>query len=99
MSVPSIPTCEENAKSTEFNFMDSIRQVIIYSGLSYHEVMQLPADQFLLMRKNYVIEKMNKTEEGRKYLKDCERLKQTEPDMEAIGRRYSMGSKVGDTNG
>lgn len=30
--------------------------------------------------------KLQETESGRDYLKDCWRLKQTEPDMEAVSR-------------
>lgn len=69
--------------------MDSIRQVILYSGLNYNEVLQLPTDTFLLMRKNYVIEQLRKTEEGRKYLQDCKRMEVTEPDFEAIHARFN----------
>ena len=68
--------------------MDSIRQVILYSRLSYNEVLQLPTDTFLLMRKNYYIEKLNQTEEGRKYLDDCRRMEITEPDYEALHNRF-----------
>lgn len=69
--------------------MDSVRQVILYSGLNYNEVLQLPTDTFLLMRKNYVIEQLRKTEEGRKYLQDCKRMEVTEPDFEAIHARFN----------
>lgn len=70
--------------------MDSIRWVIEYSGLNYYQVLELPTDVFLLMRKNYYIEKMSQTEEGRKYLADCERLHQTEPDYKALYNKYDL---------
>jgi len=55
-----------------------------YGRLNYFEVMQLPFDLFLLMKKNAFIDKMNESEEGRQYLKDCERLRQTTPDYGAL---------------
>lgn len=64
--------------------MNGIKQVIDYSGLNYNEVMQLPIDTFMLMRKNKFIDDCMQTEEGRKYLKDCERFSKTEPDYAAI---------------
>lgn len=82
-----MPTGE--AAGAEYSYMDSIRQVIQYSGLNYNEVLQLPTDTFLLMRKNYVIERLNQTEEGRKYLQDCKRMEVTEPDFEAIHTRFN----------
>lgn len=63
--------------------MPAIRRVIEYSGQSYAEVMQLPYDVFLLMLKHAVVDEYRSTPEGRQYLADCERLKITEPDVEA----------------
>lgn len=77
----------------DFAYMDAIRQVIQYSGLNYNEVLELPTDVFLLMRKNFIVEKLKQTEEGRKYLSDCERLGITEPDFEALHARFN---KVGE---
>lgn len=93
MSVPSSPLEGENL--ADYSYMDSIRQVILYSGMTYKEVLSLPTDVFLLMRKNYIIERLQQTEEGRKYLEDCERLKQTEPDYNAIHKRYGEGEQYG----
>lgn len=64
--------------------MPSIRDVIIYSGLSYGEVLELPCDLFMLMRKNYIADKLNETPEGREYLEKCERLRTTKADRAGI---------------
>jgi hypothetical protein len=63
--------------------MPAIRRVITYSGQSYAEVMRLPYDLYLLMLKNSIVDEYRSTPEGRQYLADCERLKITEPDVEA----------------
>ena len=63
--------------------MPAIRRVIAYSGQSYAEVMRLPYDLYLLMLKNAFVDEYRSTPEGRQYLADCERLKVTEPDVEA----------------
>ncbi len=39
---------------------------------------------FNMILRDALIMKYKETEEGRKYLKDCWRYEQTEPDMEAI---------------
>lgn len=64
--------------------MSSIKDVIDYSGLDYEQVLDLPADVFLLMRKNKIIGELEKTEEGRKYLEDCKRFKVTECDTRSL---------------
>lgn len=64
--------------------MPSIKLVMDYGRLSFYEVMSLPCDVFLLMKKHAVIDRLNQTEEGRRYLKDCRRLSQTKPDYEAL---------------
>lgn len=84
-----MPTGCGDAVDNDYAYMDAIRQVIQYSGLSYTEVLKLPTDVFLLMRKNYVIEQLKQTEDGRKYLADCKRLGTTEPDFEALHARFN----------
>lgn len=64
--------------------MAGIKDVIDYSNLSYYEVLKLPLDVFMMMRKNKVINDYMQTEDGRKYLADCKRLNTTEPDYDAI---------------
>lgn len=46
--------------------------------------LDLPCDLFLACYRAYAIERLSETEEGRKYLEDCERLKQTKPDKEGL---------------
>lgn len=71
--------------------MPSIRLVIEYTGLNINEVLNLPCDMFKLSLKHATISKLSQTEEGRKYLEDCERLKRTSPDIKAIQKRIEIG--------
>lgn len=64
--------------------MDEIYDVMEYSHMSFDEVMKLPVDLFKLIRKQGYIRQLQSTEEGQKYLKDCERYKMTEPDIEGL---------------
>lgn len=64
--------------------MPTIKSVMDYGGLSYFQALQLPVDLFLLMKKNAFLDKMNATDEGKQYLKDCERLRTTEPDYDKL---------------
>lgn len=68
--------------------------MISYSNLSYNEVLELPCDLFLLMRKNFIVDKLNETEEGREYLAKCERLRTTKADragIKALKKRLNGG--------
>ena len=57
-----------------------------------HEALNLPVDMFMLCRKNWTVDRLMQTEEGREYLKDCERLRQTRMDFEGLNRlRARMG--------
>lgn len=59
-----------------------------YSGMNYNEVLALPVDIFRLMQKNYMIDELMKTEEGREYLQDCERLNNTEIDIKSLREKF-----------
>lgn len=50
------------------------------------EALELPCDLFLACYRCYAIERLSETEEGRQYLADCERLRQTKPDREGLRR-------------
>ena len=60
--------------------------MVEYARLSIHEALELPVDMFMLCRKNYTIDRLMQTEDGRAYLKDCERLKQTTMDFEGLAK-------------
>ena len=70
--------------------MPTLKLVIDYSRLNIHEALDLPCDMYLLIVKNATIDKLSQTEEGRKYLADCERLQKTSPDLEAIAKRFGQ---------
>lgn len=59
-----------------------------YSGMNYNEVLALPVDIFRLMQKNYMIDELMKTEEGRQYLQDCERLNNTKIDIKSLKEKF-----------
>lgn len=58
--------------------------MIDYSGLDFYAVLDLPYDLFLAMRKRHYVDGLNATEKGREYLRDAQRLTQTEPDYKAL---------------
>ena len=83
-----MPSKGDEPKDGNTELMPSIRRVMKYTNGTYEEALKLPTDIFLLCSKNMYVEELMQTEEGRKYLKDCERMKVTEPDMEALNRKY-----------
>lgn len=63
-----------------------------YTRMSLMEALDLPCDLFLLCWKNSIVERLGQTQEGRQYLEDCERYRQTRPDMEALrGLKQRLG--------
>ena len=72
--------------------MPSIHRVIKYSGLNYHEVLNLPCDTFMLMNKNAVMDALNSSQQGRDYLKKVKRLHTTDTDIEEL-YKFQEGMK------
>lgn len=68
--------------------MSTIKDVMTYSGMNYSDVLDLPVDLFRLMQKNYIVDELMKTEEGRKYLQDCERLHNTKIDIKSLKEKF-----------
>lgn len=60
--------------------------MVEYTGLNMHEALALPVDMFMLCHKNWTIDRLMQTEDGREYLKDCERLKQTTMDFDGLAK-------------
>lgn len=70
--------------------MSSIRTVIEYTGLNYQEALELPCDTFMLCKKNWYVEQLNKTPEGREYLEEVRISRQTTPDWVGIRKLMNM---------
>lgn len=66
--------------------MRGIHAVMEYAHVNMREALELPCDMFLLCQKNYEIDRLMQTEEGRAYLDDCERYKQTRMDKKGLRR-------------
>lgn len=60
--------------------------MVEYTGLDIHGALALPCDLFMLCYRNWWIERLEGTEEGRKYLSDCRRLNTTKMDRRALDR-------------
>lgn len=60
-----------------------------YMGIGVLDVDNLPYSLYFLYRRDAWIHAAKQSEEGRELLKTCWRLRQTEPDLEAI--RNKMG--------
>lgn len=64
--------------------------MVEYTGLNVHAALDLPCDLYLLFYKNWYIDRLSQTEEGRQYLDDCKRLKQTRLDKKALEKLRRM---------
>ena len=59
-----------------------------YTGLSFHEIDNLPYIEYLTYRRDAFITRLNKTEAGQEYLRNAWRMEQTEPDRAALRRKF-----------
>ena len=89
-----IPSKPGEKKTTPADFMQPIKIVIDYSRLSYAEVMGMNIDLFFYILKTAVVSAMKETEEGRKYLADCERLKKKNTDLSGLKRVFGGGKNA-----
>lgn len=64
--------------------------------MSYNEVLNIPCDVFLLMRKKAYIISLQRTKEGCEYLEQCERCKITEPEMDKLRMKMRGGLTDGE---
>lgn len=83
---------EEWEKSYE-SCTGELKAIVDYTGLSIDIVTQLPISLFLLFRKDAWIFSQNKSEEGRKMMKDFWRLQQTKADLKAVRKFKNRGGK------
>lgn len=74
----------EAAEDADEEILTAAREVMLYTGLDLYGALALPCDLFLLCRKNYLIEQLNATPEGREYLEECRIANQSEPDWDAV---------------
>lgn len=58
-----------------------------YTGLTLYDVRELDYIDYLLLRRDAFIHKMNQTEKGREYLDNAWRMEQTQPDRVALRRK------------
>jgi len=65
-----------------------VRLVSEYTGLNFLEVRRLNYIVFLTWRRDAFIHRLSQTEEGQKYLDNAWRMEQTEPDREALRKKF-----------
>ena len=70
-----------------------LRRISRYSGLNFNEILNLPYPLFLLLRRDSWIDSWMQNPEGREFLKNLWRLKQTEADVKTV-RKYEKGGGI-----
>lgn len=89
MKLPFIPFGNSKGnkgkvKTDDMQVMEMIKEVIDYLNLSYNEALELKSDTFLLAYKCAILDKLNRTKEGREYLETCKRLNNSELDVKGF---------------
>lgn len=62
-----------------------------YTGLNFLELEEMDYIDYLRIRRDAFIYRMNKTEKGREYLDNAWRIEQTQPDRAALREKYGGG--------
>lgn len=60
-----------------------------YTGLNFHQIGQMNYLEFLQYRRDAFINWLSQSEEGQKYLDNAWRMEQTEPDRDALRRKFA----------
>lgn len=68
-----------------------LRRISRYSGLSFTEILNLPYPLFLLLRRDSWIDSWMQNPDGREFLKNLWRLKQTGADIDAVRKHEKEG--------
>lgn len=62
--------------------------MIEYTGLNIFEVEDLDIIDYLQLRRDAFIYRLNRTEKGREYLDNAYRLEQTQPDRKSLREHF-----------
>ena len=62
-----------------------------YTGLSFAEILELPVSLYFLYRRDGFIYEQYQKQGGKEYLEKCWTLEQTEPDREALRKKFGKG--------
>lgn len=68
-----------------------------YTGLNFFQIKQLNFIEYLAYRRDAFINMLNGSEAGQEYLRNAWRMEQTEPDRNALRRKF--GRKEAPSNG
>lgn len=58
-----------------------------YTGMTLYDVRELDYIDYLILRRDAFIHKLNQTEKGREYLDNAWRMEQTQPDRAALRKK------------
>lgn len=72
-----------------------MKRIQRYSGLDFEKILDLPYSYFLLLNRDSWIDSWYQSEDGRKFLKDLWRLKQTDADVVAVRAFQKERGEIG----
>lgn len=67
--------------------------VIDYLNITIFDVQEMPIDLYLYFMREANIHKLMQTKEGREYLDNCWRMKQTKPDRKKLREKMRKGER------
>jgi hypothetical protein len=67
--------------------------VSLYTGLNFYEVLAMDYLVYLTLRRDAFIAWLSQSEAGMEYLDNAWRMEQTEPDREALRKKFRKGGR------
>lgn len=74
--------------------LGDLKAIADYSGVNLASVLDLPYSQYKAYQHDSWIDNMRRSEEGRKFLETCWRLKQTSADEQAVNKFQQYGGGI-----
>lgn len=85
--MPSLPNVGGDEGEVDIELMPMVRRVMIYNNCDFEKALEMPTDRFLQSNKNYIVDELSTTQEGRDYLDKCKRLNTTSIDIKAFRKK------------
>ena len=94
LRLPYYPGGDDNKGHYNLNVYEE-KLVADYCNITIFEVLKLELFDFWYLLRDAAVYNYSQTEEGQKYLNNCWRMEQTQPDKEKLREKFGRGAQNG----
>jgi hypothetical protein len=88
LTIPYCPTNKEDKGYDYEIYTTEIKLICDYTGLNFKEINDMDFDEYKLLFRDAYIWKLQQSEKGQEFLKDCWALEKSEPDREKLRQAF-----------